>query len=62
MTAQQELALDATTHLAAYLNAAMERSPEARDAYASLWGVEWTALGCGASINDGVSSEAGTLR
>ena len=62
MTAQQELEMNATTTLAAYLNAAMERDASARAAYASIYGEAWAPLGCGASINDGASSVAGTVR
>lgn len=62
MTTAQEIALDATTTLAAYLNAAMERDPMARMAYAVMYGAEWSPLGNGATVNDGASSTAGTVR
>ena len=51
-----------TTCLAANLNAAMARNPEARAAYAALWGVEWAPLGNGCEINDTASSTAVTVR
>lgn len=62
VTAEQELALDATTTLAAYLNAAMARDPMARMAYAVMHGTEWSPLGNGAEINDGATATAGTVR
>lgn len=51
---------DATTCLAAYLNAAMARDASARAAYEAAWGVQWAPLGNGAEINDGASSTAHT--
>ena len=39
-----------TTILAAHLNAAMQ-SESARNAYRAQWGVEWSPLGNGASVN-----------
>lgn len=60
------IALDAdptsTTHLAAYLNAAMRRDAAAREAYLATWGVEWSPLGDGSCIEDGASTLAGTVR
>ncbi len=50
----------ATTELAAYLNAAMARSPQARAAYAALYGAEWSSLGDGTEINDGATATAAT--
>ncbi len=49
-----------TTFLAAYLNAAMARSPEARAAYAAIYGESWSSLGDGTEINDGASATAAT--
>jgi hypothetical protein len=53
---------EATTTLAAYLNAAMARSPEARAAYAAIYGESWSPLGCGAEIWDGPSTHTRTVR
>ena len=51
-----------TTTLAARLNAAMARSPEARAAYARTYGAAWAPLGCGRAIDDGASTSARTVR
>ena len=51
-----------TTTLAAYLNAAMAHSPEARAAYLATWGVQWSPLGNGTEIHDGASSRSATVR
>lgn len=53
---------NATTCLAAYLNAAMARDERARAAYAAQWGVQWTPLGNGHEINDGATASARTVR
>lgn len=53
---------DTTTMLACYLNAAMGNNPSAREAYARIYGAEWSALGIGISINDGASTSAKTAR
>lgn len=54
---------DTTTEIATYLNGYMATHAEARDAYRAVWGVEWTALGCGAEWTEGqsTSSEAVTV-
>ncbi len=62
MTTNEEIALGHTTVLAAYLNAAMANDAMARMAYALMYGAEWSPLGNGATINDGASTVAGTVR
>lgn len=51
-----------TTCLAANLNAAMARNASARDAYARIYGCEWSSLGNGVEINDSADSTAITVR
>jgi hypothetical protein len=51
-----------TTMLAAHLNAAMAQSHDAQEAYARIYGVQWSALGNGAAINDGATTTAKTAR
>lgn len=51
-----------TTYLAAYLNAAMSRDASARDAYARIYGAEWSAIGDGTEINDTTSATSATVR
>ncbi len=53
---------DTTTMLACYLNAAMERDASAREAYARIYGEEWSALGLGIAINDSATATAKTVR
>lgn len=43
---------EVTLVAACYLNSAMARNPVARDAYARIYGCEWTPLGNGMEIDD----------
>lgn len=47
---------DTTTEIAAYLNGYMATHAEARAAYRAMWGVEWSALGCGVEWTEGQST------
>ncbi len=62
MTTESEIALNATTVLAAYLNAAMASDAMARMEYAQLHGCEWNPLGDGTCIDDGATTTCATVR